>query len=126
MNVVMPYSWHMGALAFWRSQFRRRSWITTEAEVLSSIPADYLWGDNCQYLGVSHYYIQVRYSANAHEVLTDFRWHTPSWSEGDTLSLRYDPANPECNDRTGLWFVREVSLLVLLGVFILIAYMIHC
>jgi hypothetical protein len=109
----------MNAWAFWRSQFRRRSWLKTEAEVLACAPA-YSWAGDFQYLGVSHYYIQVRYTANFHEVLAVFRWHRP-WSEGDTLALRYDPANPECNDRTGIWIVRELLFLILIGILILIA-----
>jgi hypothetical protein len=110
----------MNAWAFWGSQFRRRSWITTDATVLDCFPADYMWADYSQYLGVSHYYIRVRYAANAREVLTEFRWSTP-WGEGDTLSLRYDPANPECNDRTGIWFVRTLALWSLIGILLLIA-----
>jgi len=83
-----------------------------------------MWASEFQYLGVSHYYIQVRYSANSHEVLVVFRWHSP-WGEGDTLSLRYDPANPECNDRTGIWFLRTMMLWVLIGIIFLIAGIHH-
>ncbi len=82
--------------------------------MLACIPADYMWGSDWEYLGVSHYYVQVRYSAGAHEVLAEFRWFSP-WGEGDTLSLRYDPANPECNDRTGIWFACTVLVWALIG-----------
>ena len=123
VNGVMPYSQHMNAWAFCRSQFRRRSWINTEAEVVACFPGDYLWGSDYQYLGVSHYYIQVCYSANAHEVVAEFRWGTP-WGEGDTFSLRFDPANPECNDRTGIWLIRNVLFWVVFGI-LMIAGMTH-
>jgi hypothetical protein len=113
----------MNAWAFCRSQFRRRSWINTEAEVVACFPGDYLWGSDYQYLGVSHYYIQVCYSANAHEVVAEFRWGTP-WGEGDTFSLRFDPANPECNDRTGIWLIRNVLFWVVFGI-LMIAGMTH-
>ena len=109
----------MKAGDFWRSQFRRGSWIKTDAEVLACIPGDYMWGSEFQYLGVSHYCIEVRYSANGHEVLAEFRSGTP-WAEGDTIPLRYDPANPECNNRTGIWLLRNFLFLILIGLLILI------
>jgi hypothetical protein len=108
----------MKAGDFLRSQFRRGSWIKADAEVLACTPGDYMWGSDFQYLGVSHYCIQVRYSANGQEVLAEFRSGTP-WAEGDALPLRYDPANPECNNRTGTWLLRNSLLLILIGLLIL-------
>jgi len=104
----------MKARDFWRSQFRRKSWIRTDARVLTCTAASDLWTDDYEWLGVSHYYIRVCYLASDREILTEFRWSAP-WAEGDTLSLRYDPANPDCNDRTGIWFLRMVLFWVVLG-----------
>lgn len=74
-----------------------------------------------QYLGVAGYYISVRYSAGICEIEAQFRWHKP-WTEGDAVPIRYDPANPECNDRTGIWWIRNFALLALIGTISLIAY----
>lgn len=91
--------------------------------MLACIPAEWWAGE--LYLGVSNYSIQVRYLANSHEVLAEFHWSKP-WCEGDTLPLRYDPANPECNDRTGIWFVRTIVLWLLIGILFLTARILGC
>lgn len=78
-----------------------------------------MWGDNYLYLGVSHYCVQVRYFANGHEVHTDFYWGEP-WAEGETFPLRFDPANPECNDRSGIWLFRSLLLWAAVALLILI------
>lgn len=118
----MAYFYRMNGWAFLRSQLRRRSWIKTEAKVETCVPADNLCIDYCLWVGAQSYYIQVRYSANGGEVLTQFRWNMP-WTEGDTLPLRYDPANPECNDRTGIWLARNALLWILIGAFFLIGWL---
>jgi hypothetical protein len=110
----------MRAWAFWQSQFRRGSWVRTEAKVVTCIPAGYHLGEYDEYQGDSYYLIQVRYPADTQEVLAEFRWHMPL-IEGDMLPLRYDPANPECNNRTGIWIARQVLFLALVGLAFLIS-----
>jgi hypothetical protein len=90
----------MRAWAFWQSQLRRRSWVRTKAKVVTCIPAGYHLGEYDEYQGDSYYLIQVRYRADTQEVLADFRWHMPL-IEGDTLPLRYDPANTSATAERG-------------------------
>lgn len=89
--------------------------------MVNCIPTGYSWDHDLRYEGPSHYFIEVRYSAGSDEILSEFRWGSPL-AEGDTLPLRYDPANPECTNRTGIWFVRYVLILAVLGVLGLIAW----
>lgn len=121
----MPYFLLMKAWDFCRSQLRRMSWIKTEAEVLDCSPGDYLWDSDYLYMGVSHYIVQVRYSADGHEVLTEFRWGKPL-AEGRNIFLRYDPANPEYNSRTGLWLIRTFLIYCLIGLFLSLSLKFNC
>jgi len=110
----------MKAREFWESQLRRGSWVWTKATIVGCLAAGYHLGEYNEYLGPSHYLIQVCYIANDREVLAEFRWNKPLL-EGDTLSLRYDPANPECHSRSGIWIARQAFYLSLLGLIALIA-----
>jgi hypothetical protein len=66
---------------------------------LSCVPAGSTWGEYDLYLGTWCYYIRVGYVANGRQVEAEFQWGSPK-EKGDTIALRYDPGNPECNNRT--------------------------